>query len=335
MNDFIEWILFLMSYILPIVFVAFIPKIKKNLSQRGKIIFNSILALYFLIILLLPLILRIFDSSLQLKNESYAFILSFIFVSFIALLIYFSIIFFKFLYLSDQKYTCYFLIIISILALISFIIYITILVGLDVLLSSLLGGGIYAGYGFSFISQILIYLSILFCPIAILAMGIYLLKKAKDNSPLHIGSSMILQIIPVALFELWLILLAIGGAFSSEAIGVEFLLAGIGLFSIISAVIGTFIMIIGIFSKNKQPIFQESNSKQEKFKQQNIEQHYSILAILALIFGIVAYPIGLILGIIALFKIRKSGQKGKGLAIAGIVIALVWAILQVARYLLA
>jgi hypothetical protein len=48
-------------------------------------------------------------------------------------------------------------------------------------------------------------------------------------------------------------------------------------------------------------------------------------AILALVFGIVAFtPISIVLGIVALVQIPKNHQKGKGLAIAGIVISVLW-----------
>ena len=51
----------------------------------------------------------------------------------------------------------------------------------------------------------------------------------------------------------------------------------------------------------------------------------SVLAILALVFGIIIPIVGIILGIIALVKIKKDPNlKGKGLAIAGIVIGAVW-----------
>jgi hypothetical protein len=50
------------------------------------------------------------------------------------------------------------------------------------------------------------------------------------------------------------------------------------------------------------------------------------LAIAALITGILASIVGVILGIIALVRIRKSHRKGKGMAIAGIVIGGLWTI---------
>ncbi|MFG1817481.1 DUF4190 domain-containing protein [Kribbella sp. NPDC049174] len=56
-------------------------------------------------------------------------------------------------------------------------------------------------------------------------------------------------------------------------------------------------------------------------------QKTSTPAILSLVFGIVgAILISVILGIVALSKISHNGQKGKGLAIAGLVISGVWAV---------
>jgi len=50
------------------------------------------------------------------------------------------------------------------------------------------------------------------------------------------------------------------------------------------------------------------------------ERKYNTFAILAIIFGFLLYPLGLIFAIIALVQIGKSGEKGKGLAIAAIII---------------
>jgi len=47
----------------------------------------------------------------------------------------------------------------------------------------------------------------------------------------------------------------------------------------------------------------------------------NVFAILSLVFSIVFFPLGLAFGIIALRQIAKSGQQGKGLAIAGTTIS--------------
>ena len=46
----------------------------------------------------------------------------------------------------------------------------------------------------------------------------------------------------------------------------------------------------------------------------------NIFAILSIIFTFLFFPLGLIFGIIALVQIKKTGENGKGLAIASIVI---------------
>jgi len=57
-------------------------------------------------------------------------------------------------------------------------------------------------------------------------------------------------------------------------------------------------------------------------------QKTSILAILSLIFAFLFSPIGLILGIIALSEIKKNHSlKGRGLAIAGIIISIIFIII--------
>ena len=46
------------------------------------------------------------------------------------------------------------------------------------------------------------------------------------------------------------------------------------------------------------------------------------LAIIALVLAIVVPVAGLILGIIALYQIKKSGGEGKGIAIAAIIVSI-------------
>lgn len=59
-------------------------------------------------------------------------------------------------------------------------------------------------------------------------------------------------------------------------------------------------------------------------------QKTSVLAILALVFGIIIPIVGVILGIIALVKIKKNPNlKGKGLATAGLIVGCVFMILPI------
>lgn len=54
-------------------------------------------------------------------------------------------------------------------------------------------------------------------------------------------------------------------------------------------------------------------------------QKTSGLAVATLIFGIIgAVPIALILGVIALVRIASKGQRGRGLAVSGLVLSLLW-----------
>jgi hypothetical protein len=57
-------------------------------------------------------------------------------------------------------------------------------------------------------------------------------------------------------------------------------------------------------------------------------QKTSVLAIVSLVAAFVCGPLGLILGIIALVQINKTGQKGKGLAIAGAVLGAISLVLS-------
>jgi Domain of unknown function (DUF4333)/Domain of unknown function (DUF4190) len=54
------------------------------------------------------------------------------------------------------------------------------------------------------------------------------------------------------------------------------------------------------------------------------------MAILAIVFAFVAAPLGIVFGAIGRSQIRKTGQQGKGLATAGLVIGIVSTLLIVA-----
>ena len=54
----------------------------------------------------------------------------------------------------------------------------------------------------------------------------------------------------------------------------------------------------------------------------NTEKH-NVFAILSLIFAFLLPPLGVVFGFVALSQIKKTGEQGKGLAIAGIIVGLV------------
>jgi peptidyl-prolyl cis-trans isomerase B (cyclophilin B) len=81
----------------------------------------------------------------------------------------------------------------------------------------------------------------------------------------------------------------------------------------------------GIYPKKGNPPLPEKSS-----------QKTSVLAILSLIFAFIFCPIGLILGIIALSNIKKNPNiKGRGLAIAGIIISVVFMIIPLILIIIA
>lgn len=57
------------------------------------------------------------------------------------------------------------------------------------------------------------------------------------------------------------------------------------------------------------------------------KDNYNTLAVLAIIFAFIFPLAGLVLGIIALNQIKKTGEKGRGLAIAAIILPIVAVIL--------
>lgn len=54
------------------------------------------------------------------------------------------------------------------------------------------------------------------------------------------------------------------------------------------------------------------------------------LAVLAIVLAFVCAPAGLVLGIVARRQIRRTGEEGAGLALAGIVVGSLWTALLVA-----
>ena len=52
-------------------------------------------------------------------------------------------------------------------------------------------------------------------------------------------------------------------------------------------------------------------------------KQYNVLSILAFIFTFLFYPVGLILGIIALSEIKKTKERGRGLALTPIIIGFI------------
>ncbi len=54
---------------------------------------------------------------------------------------------------------------------------------------------------------------------------------------------------------------------------------------------------------------------------------YHILSILSLVFAFVSPPAGVIFGILALIRIKETGQPGRGLAIAGIIISVIYTLM--------
>ena len=56
------------------------------------------------------------------------------------------------------------------------------------------------------------------------------------------------------------------------------------------------------------------------------------LAVLALVLAFVCAPAGLVLGIVARRQIRRTGEEGAGLALAGIVVGSLWTALMVALF---
>jgi len=333
MNDVLFGFLFLIGWVLSIIFVVFIPKIKRSLSQGGKTIFNSIVILYFLIFFFLPpiLIASHLDDNFRYSSSWVSFLISISIYITLINSVYLSIIFLKYLYSKGPKYIGCAIIILSILAFILSIMYVFFSDSLYSLFNSPLlspgavsmGGAVLAG-AFS-----LIFLFILLIPIVLLAViGANIFIKEKDNSPIRIGSMMILQVIPVALFLLLLIIILklFGG--DGGGMGIEIIFMGICVLSIISAAIGTVITFIGLFIKNKVEESPDLNDKKETLDQINGGQQYNPLAILSFIFAVIFFPIGLILGVIAIIKIKKTGEKGKGLAIAGIIISIILPLLS-------
>ena len=62
------------------------------------------------------------------------------------------------------------------------------------------------------------------------------------------------------------------------------------------------------------------------------EQKTNIFAVLGLIFSILGGWLGIVFSIIGLVQAPKFGGKGKGLAIAGLIISVIWVVIAIAMY---
>lgn len=60
----------------------------------------------------------------------------------------------------------------------------------------------------------------------------------------------------------------------------------------------------------------------------------NIFAILALIFAFIFAPLGIVFGFMALHQIKKKSQKGKGLAIAGIILGIIFVFFGILLFIL-
>lgn len=61
----------------------------------------------------------------------------------------------------------------------------------------------------------------------------------------------------------------------------------------------------------------------------------NIWAILGLIFAFVFWPLGLVFSIVALVQLKSGREQGKGLAIAGLVISIVIAVITILWWIFA
>jgi hypothetical protein len=56
---------------------------------------------------------------------------------------------------------------------------------------------------------------------------------------------------------------------------------------------------------------------------------FSTLAIVAFVFAFVFFPVGIITGHIALARIKSSGERGHGLALAAVIIGYAWLLIDI------
>ena len=90
-------------------------------------------------------------------------------------------------------------------------------------------------------------------------------------------------------------------------------------------------MMDGVYNADKDLVGNKKSSDKPSDKNQKNDQekqNTNVMAIVGFIFAFLLPLIGLILSIISLVQINKKGQKGKGLAIAGIIVSVFVAIFQ-------
>ncbi|MFB2554720.1 DUF4190 domain-containing protein [Herbiconiux liangxiaofengii] len=65
-----------------------------------------------------------------------------------------------------------------------------------------------------------------------------------------------------------------------------------------------------------------------------VEQKYNVLAIVAFVISLLSFNvIAIVLGAIALNQIKKTGEKGRGLALAGVIIGAVSIVLYIVLFI--
>lgn len=79
--------------------------------------------------------------------------------------------------------------------------------------------------------------------------------------------------------------------------------------------------------RNIQPVIQQPNASQQQYTNVSpVNTSWNITSIIALVAALstfiifLTFPIAIIAGYVSLSQIKKTGQKGKGLAITGIVV---------------
>lgn len=87
----------------------------------------------------------------------------------------------------------------------------------------------------------------------------------------------------------------------------------------------------GQYGAYQQPGYpQQPQGYPPGYPQQPVSRGTNTMAILALVFGILIAPLGLVFGFVARSQIKKTGEDGDGLALAGIIIGGIFTLLFIA-----
>ena len=80
---------------------------------------------------------------------------------------------------------------------------------------------------------------------------------------------------------------------------------------------------------NPQGSFPQAAYPQNNYPQNSYSNKTNVMAIISLVLSFFFWPAGLVTGLIARSQIRRTGEGGAGMAMAGVIISALWGLLTI------